>query len=362
MLEGGRAEGGPAAPSPAASTDEVPHEVWERGLGGFLDASYDQSATYAAGKWGAQRVSACRVTAGGTVLGGAIVVMLSPPGIGRGVAYIKFGPVWRDRGAAADPARYRAVVAALVEEYAVRRGHMLTIRPRPHPEVAPVEYAALAAMGFRLRPQEADRNRYLVDLSLDEAAQAASLSQKWRYNLRQAWKKGVTVAEFAGPAGAAEVGRLHRQTVARKGFRDEDNFGVLPAMAERLPPGLAPRSFLASAQGRPVAGAVVGVLGDTAYYLYGASGDEALPLRAGYALQWGIVAALRGSGARWYDLGGDVGETGLRQFKAGLAGSAGAVHAMPGEFHRWSEPLGRLAGEAVFAARAVAGRFRSRGA
>jgi len=68
-----------------------------------------------------------------------------------------------------------------------------------------------------------------------------------------------------------------------------------------------------------------------AYYMFGATNDKALPVRAGYALQWAVLDKLRGT-TRWYDLGGAP-EPGLRQFKNGFVGKAGVVVTLPGEFH-----------------------------
>ena len=49
--------------------------------------------------------------------------------------------------------------------------------------------------------------------------------------------------------------------------------------------------------------------GDTAVYLFGATNDAALPLRAGYFMHWRIIGWLREStNARWYDLGGTDGQ------------------------------------------------------
>jgi hypothetical protein len=67
---------------------------------------------------------------------------------------------------------------------------------------------------------------------------------------------------------------------------------------------------------------VVAVCGDTAFYVFGATDDAALALNAGYALQWWIVEWLSTLPVRWYDLGGEALDAGLRQFKKGLVGKA----------------------------------------
>jgi hypothetical protein len=57
-----------------------------------------------------------------------------------------------------------------------------------------------------------------------------------------------------------------------------------------------------------VAGAIIITAGDRAVYLYGATNDRALPLRAGYFLHWYVIRWLRdNTRANWYDLGGTDG-------------------------------------------------------
>ena len=104
----------------------------------------------------------------------------------QGLAFLRYGPFWRPRDRAADIEVYRSTVSALVDEYCARRGHCLTIVPRPNPEFYRQECEVLAEHGFAVRRETTDPNRYLVDVSLDEDAQMRSLDQRWRYNLRQA--------------------------------------------------------------------------------------------------------------------------------------------------------------------------------
>src|SRR5262249_15452699 len=92
--------------------------------------------------------------------------------------------------------------------------------------------------------------------------------------------------------------------------------------------------------------------GDTAIYLYGATSDEALPLRAGYFMHWQIVCWLKAqTRARWYDLGGSDGFHGLHQFKKGMVGKAGAIVPLPPMLHFATRRLPLILGTSAFALR-----------
>lgn len=43
---------------------------------------------------------------------------------------------------------------------------------------------------------------------------------------------------------------------------------------------------------------------------------------------------LHDQGVKWYDLGGNCGNDGLRQFKSGIVGKHGVIKPLPGNFDR----------------------------
>ncbi|HDO52443.1 MAG TPA: GNAT family N-acetyltransferase [Rhizobiales bacterium] len=334
-------------------TDTVRDREWDDIVAGFEDVSFEQTAAYSRARWGAQKTSHLLVREGGAVVSGARVVEITIPGLRKGLAYVKFGPLWRRRNRSADPKAYVCALEALAGEYCERRGLLLSILPRPNPEFGALEQTMLEANGFVNRRPYADPERYLVDLSLDEEAQAASLGQRWRRNLKKSAASNLDIGLAAGADAHRRFRALHAHMVGRKNAAHGDAIDHLPGLRKDLPEALAPKIVIASRGGEPVAGAVVALHGDTAYYVYGATSEKALPLRAGFALQWWIVRWASDLGLRWYDLGGNAGDGGLKQFKTGLAGRRGAIVQMPGEYDRWSRGGDRLAADALFAARAL---------
>jgi hypothetical protein len=331
--------------------DTIPDERWDDAVRLFDDSHHEQTVRFAVGR-GHGCDSRLLLSNGDGPLAGARVAMMTLPALRSGLAFLRFGPFWRRRDRAADSDVYRAVVAALVGEYCVKRGHCLTVAPRPNPDFYPIEIEVLAAQGFAIRRKTADPKRYLVDLALDEDAQMRSLEQKWRYNLRQALGNKLEVRICESEADVQTFRALYATMVARKNFAAPEPDHLIGGHCAEGGPHC--RLVLAFHDGKAVAGATVGIFGDTAYYMFGASAVEALALKAGYALQWWIVRWLseRG-GVRWYDLGGEVGEEGLRQFKKGLVGKRGAIVMMNGEYDRWTHVTGRLTADVIYGLRAA---------
>lgn len=337
--------------------DTIADHEWDRIAGDFADIHHEQTACYAGLHWKG-RDSHLLLFRNGIPLAGARVALVKLPLIDRGLAYLRFGPFWRRRDQAADPEIYRAMIRALVEEYCARRGHCLSILARPHPDYHALEGGWLRDMGFAKRRDYEDPERYLVNTALDANAQSKSLAQKWRYNLRQAVAHSFDIRLSEEPAEAQAFQALYAAMMERKEFSSTTPVHLTGQLIARLPENLKPKLFVAHHEKKLVVGATVGVFGDTAYYMFGASSAEALPLKAGYALHWHIVQWLNEQGIGWYDLGGASHEPGLRQFKKGFVGKAGKILAMEGEHDRWTSTLGRMSADIIFEARHLRRRIR----
>jgi hypothetical protein len=341
----------------SVEVDSVANEAWDEIVAGFADSNPEQTACFARHHWKC-RDSHLLLRRDGVPVAGARVALVKLPVVGRGLAFLRFGPFWRRRDAAADSRTYRAMIEALVHEYCDRRGHCLTVLPRPHPHYHGLESVMLREQGFVRRREIRDAERFVVDCSLDEAAQTASLAQKWRYNLRQGLTRPLDVRFTEEPAEIKAFQRLYTTMMERKQFSSTTPVHLTETLMAELPPALKPKLAVAFHEGELVAGATIGLFGDTAYYMFGASSAAALPLHAGYALHWHVAAFLRGEGVHWYDLGGASHEPGLRQFKKGFVGKAGRIVTMEGEHDRWSTSFGRLSADAVFGLRYLQRRIR----
>jgi lipid II:glycine glycyltransferase (peptidoglycan interpeptide bridge formation enzyme) len=140
---------------------------------------------------------------------------------------------------------------------------------------------------------------------------------------------------------------LYGDMSTRKQFVDRHHVEQLPEFIKAAPRSLRIRMFLANADGAIVAGTIIAGSGDLVFAPFSASNQEALPLRAGFALRWAIINELRGSREKWLDLGGDEGDTGLRHFKEGNVGSRGRIVSIPGEFDYAESALSSAATAAI---------------
>ncbi|GAB4474472.1 MAG: peptidoglycan bridge formation glycyltransferase FemA/FemB family protein [Anaerolineales bacterium] len=195
------------------------------------------------------------------------------------------------------------------------------------------------------REQIQFRNTMVLDLTSTEDELLRRMKQKTRYNIRLAERKGVKVREGTTD-DLALLYRMYHETSRRDGFivRDEEYYTMVweTFLKQRLFPddgnsssnhrenhllSYEPfaRALIAEYDGEPVAGMVLFIFRDKAWYMYGMSTDRHRDKMPNYLLHWRAIQVLRQLGVRDYDLWGapdrfDVSDPmyGVYRFKAGF--------------------------------------------
>ena len=335
---------------PRLETRIVSGAEWDSTIAGFDEVCQEQLYAFAVTRWPSVQQEPMLFLLDGRIVGGSLM-MVQPLPLRLGhIAVSKWAPMLADNTCPEADGVHAGMVEALIAEYADKRGMMLSILPRA--SISPVnrEYERIIARGFKRGSELMFPNRYIVNLRLDDAAQRKSLSQTWRRQLNKSEKAGLTF-ERSGPERLAEFEALYTAMTDRKQFADHSAYETVHALMA-MDDALRPELFFVRQGEALVYGALIFKAGDRAVYLYGASNDQALPLRAGYFMHWHIIRWLRdNTRATWYDLGGTDGFQGLHQFKKGMVGEAGVIRPVPPVTNYASRPLAFLMGTGAFAAR-----------
>ncbi len=185
----------------------------------------------------------------------------------------------------------------------------------------------------------------ILDLTTGEAQLLAAMKSKTRYNIRLAAKKGVEISIACSRPGEPDSPapepenldsalsawyRLYEETARRDRItlHGESYYKTLFSLAGSYGEG-APELYLLTAghEGELLAGIIVAVMGEGAWYLYGASSDRKRNLMPSYGLQWRAIQLARERGCRFYDLFGIPPSEdpqhpmhGLYRFKTGFGG------------------------------------------
>lgn len=341
-----------ATMTPGLRLKSIEPEEWDVYASGFDGAVQEQLYAFAQNRWPNVTPEPWLFTEGDEVVGGVLMMVQGLPLKLGSIAVSKWGPIFADDARADADRLYAGAIEALVEEYADKRGMMLSVLPRAEPRPGNIALDYLKGRGFSAGSKLPFPDRYFVRLKLDDETLLKSFGQKWRYHLKKSFKESLDF-EVGAPTRAEEFDVLYNAMTNRKQFPDhsayDDTFDALMAIKD---PQLRPKLFFVRHKGEIVAGSVIFAAGDKTVYLYGATNDRALPLRAGYFMHWHIIRWLRdNTSAHWYDLGGTDGFQGLHQFKKGMVGTTGEIRPVPPVMNYASALKARLLGNAAFKAR-----------
>ena len=340
----------------ALSAQRVDPKVFDYFLTSFDGVFQESTAAFSAARWPSMTLEPWVYRRGVDIVAAAMVMVKRLPMGVASLAVSKWGPILAHETAPDREDVYEAALDHLIAEYGDRRGMMLSILERPQHEDLLHSFAALQDRGFRPGHPLPFPNYYFLPVRMSDAELRKNFAQKWRYHLTKAEQAGL---KFEVGADASRFQKLYQAMLDRKKFPDYSAYHTLEHIMAALPPQLRPRLFFVSKDGEDLAGAAIFTAGRTAAYLYGATNDRALSLRAGYFMHFHITRWLREhTRAEWYDLGGTDGFHGLHQFKKGMIGAAGKIAPLPPIMNYAASASTRLVGDLAFAARDALMRVR----
>jgi lipid II:glycine glycyltransferase (peptidoglycan interpeptide bridge formation enzyme) len=251
------------------------------------------------------------------------VLVSRAPVLNRTYFYAPRGPVIDDPDSPA-----MTVLLNFVKAQA-RRHNAFMLKVEPSVLADNSQWAmALPRRGFRVNPYATHiRHEWVLDLRPDEKTLLAGMKEKWRYNIRLAARKGVTVRQ-GGLDDLDTFYHLYETTSDRDQFaiHSKQHYAdVLRLFGE----GDRAALFLAEVDGQAIAGTVVVCLGRWSWYMYGASSNEHRERMPNHLLQWTGMQWARTRSCWYYNFRGipDILEEGqelwgVYVFKRGFGGYA----------------------------------------
>jgi len=220
----------------------------------------------------------------------------------RGIAPLLYAP----RGPVLDYGD-GAALQALIDEISRRAGKAFMLKCDPPIEARSDAVAALENAGFQRVSSGAfggvqPTAVMVLDLSpgLDKVFEG--FKSKWRYNIRLAERKGVSVREASRDDIPAfyeilqETARRDRFVVRARSYFEK--------MWDELEPRGMLKMFMADFQGGPIAGILLTAMGERVIYNYGASSNEHRNVMPNHLIQWTAIRWAAEHGYRIYDFRG----------------------------------------------------------
>jgi peptidoglycan pentaglycine glycine transferase (the first glycine) len=175
------------------------------------------------------------------------------------------------------------------------------------------------------REQIQFRNTVLLDLTASPDELLAAMKSKWRYNVRLAKRKGVTVRQ-GQLTDLPLLYEMYARTAARDDFVIRPEAYYRDAWGAFIEAGLA-QPLIAEVEREPVAMVIIFRFAERAWYMYGASRNIHREKMPNHLLQWEAMEWAKEQSCTVYDMWGAPDELdkmdpmwGVYRFKEGFGG------------------------------------------
>jgi len=167
---------------------------------------------------------------------------------------------------------------------------------------------------------------FRLDITPSETALLENMHQKWRYNIRLASRKGVVIRQAESKEDLRTFYDILLETARRDKFLIR-GYEYFEWIWDYMVLNGYGQIFVAEYEGQAISAALAMILGDKAWYLYGASSNEHRNVMPNYLIQWEMIRWAKQQGCTMYDfrgVSGDLDESnplyGLYRFKKGFGG------------------------------------------
>lgn len=251
-----------------------------------------------------QTIETWGVFEGKEQIGGALVQFIKLPG-GRFYAYLPRGPV------VTETKYFEPVIKAMAEHLRQRVIFTLVDPPilvPPTDALTAQDRTLLEKIGFVKSNDIQPRGTQVLDLTKTPTELLSGMSQKTRYNIHLAEKKGVTF-RFGDDDDFLGFWHLVQLTARRGKFfphKFEHYRRLFRVAGERPVNGveLACRLGIVEYEGKIIAGHLMAFHQNTATYLHGGSDRAASVVKGPHLLHWGAIQAVQAMGITRYDFWG----------------------------------------------------------
>lgn len=265
----------------------------------------------------------------GQIVASALMLFRRIPRTGRTIVYVPRGPVIDTT----NPVLVSEFTNAM-RQSARKRGAILIKIDPPVPVEDNISRQCIENAGFQCIADPTGfggtQPKCVMQLDLDKSEDdlLSGFKPKWRYNIRLAEKKGVQVKTDCTRDDLKVFHKLYQTTARRDGFVGRP-LSYFQTLWDVLVPAGYAKLFLTHYEDTALSGAFDFVIGDRAWYVYGASSNEHRNLMPNHLMQWEMIKWAKSLGCKWYDFRGvsprrgaseeDDHLQGLNRFKEGFS-------------------------------------------
>lgn len=331
-------------PGYVAEVDQYDTKEWFDILKQFDDANLYQTCSYdkVRNRW--TSISNLVLRYRGAIVAVAQARIIKIPLMKFGIAYVRWGPLWKLHGKRNGLEIFSQAIRALRNEYSCRRGFVLRIYPAIYND-NPLDFSScFISEGFsRIKRIEPERT-LIVGLDPPIETLRAGLKQKWRNGLNRAERNELEILEGHEDGLFEKFIAIYDDMLDRKAFKESNDINRFRLIQKDLPDDFKMKIYLCRFRGELCAGAIFSAMGDTGVYLFGATNTHCMKSNGSYLIQWKFMEWLKENKFSYYDLNGINPESnpGTFRFKRGLCGRNGRDVKDAGQYVTYGSHLSSI--------------------
>lgn len=340
--------------------DSFDKDSWCEIVGKFDDANIYQTWSYDAVRWGRENISHMVLKKNGSIVAASQARIVKIPLISAGIAYIRWGPLWRMRGNKTDREVLCQAIRALRNEYVFRRGLVLRIFPLLFSDYFDTFIPLFGEEGYKWLPKGRRESTIIIDLTPPLEDLRKGLKKNWRGHLKRAEKNELEIIEGDDDEMFEKFVKIYNEMVERKRFVPSTDIDEFRLIQKELPKKLKMKILLCSSNGTICAGLICSAMGQTGLSLFSATNDIGLQKRGSYILDWKLIEWLKSNHFSSYDLHGinPTENPGSYSFKTGLSGKNGREVEFLGLFDSYRNPMSAISVKCVDFLRKGTGKLK----
>jgi hypothetical protein len=306
--------------------DQITEGEWNQSFALFEDANVYQTWAYGRVFFGESNLSRLVLKANEETLAMAQVRIVKSPLLPCGVAHVQWGPLWRKAGNVRDGnVVLGGMLKALKDEFAIRRGLVLRVRPKIflEQEGMGTACAVFGKEGFCAYPLSRRYRTLILEMNTSMEALRKNLRKDWRRNLARAEENSLELEVGTTENLFDHLIELYEQMWSKKQFRRFVDIQKMKQVQRELPEHLKMTLLLCRSNGAPVSGAAFSALGDTGLCLLAGTNAAGRDVNGSFLVKWRTISWLAERGFKFMDVGGTdpAGNPHVDRFKRGMAGS-----------------------------------------
>jgi hypothetical protein len=315
--------------------DSVNKSEWTDLLLQFDDASIYQTWEYGSVFFGEKNISHFILKRDTIPVAITQVRIYSFPLKIGGLAYIRWGPLWKLKNSEYDVHIFKNCINALHKEYVIKRKLALKIFPRIYNQdtIAQEICTVFKEESFTHIVHNSGTMLYPLHFSIEKLRKG--LDRRWRQNLIKSEANNLNFQIGTEETLFNNAFIIYKQLLERKKFEPFIDIKQFFQLQNVLPEIYKLKVLICFNNQEKIAFILWSDIGDCAVALFAGTSRKALNTYASFFSWWKLIEFLKEKGLKYFDLGGinPQRNPGSYQFKAGICKNIGKEVSYIGEFN-----------------------------